>query len=276
MNAPRSLAIATAVTNSALALTLAAPMAHADPVVDSIANTVKNDRARYGSQCPALTYSPQLEGIASKTNGNYPSSGADAQRFSADYPGQMVAFRGWGDPEAAAVNATYKNGAGAALSNCDYTEFGASFWRSDIDERDYVTIVFGKPAAAPKPAEAPKPADVPIPAEPAKPVEPPAATPVTNAIQLSFGPATGILFVPEGGSITATIKNSSDLTASCHYSSTPGGLTDQDFSVGPKGSTDLPFTGTRTGTTYHAVVSCHDASGQQPQEIGHAEKDVKF
>jgi hypothetical protein len=109
---------------------------------------------------------------------------------------------------------------------------------------------------------------------------PPAAkpnpAPVTNAITLSFGPASGLLFVPDGGSITATIKNSSDLTASCHYSATPGGFTDQDFTVDPKGSKDLPLTGTRLSIKYHAVVSCHDASGQQPQEIGHAERDVTF
>jgi hypothetical protein len=46
--------------------------------------------------------------------------------------------------------------------------------------------------------------------------------------------------------------------------------------VEPKSSTDLTIEGVRTFTTYHVVVSCHDASGAQADEIGHAETDVVF
>lgn len=56
------------------------------------------------------------------------------------------------------------------MSKCDYTEFGASFRQGDID---YVTIVFGKPAA-PQPVPAPKPAQAPAPAE-KKPLQGPTA-----------------------------------------------------------------------------------------------------
>ena len=105
----------------------------------------------------------------------------------------------------------------------------------------------------------------------AKPAE---APPVTNAIALSFSP-------PNLGSITATISNSSDLNAKCTYDASATNLplipkTHRDFTVGPKASTNLTFDGLNTGATYHAVVSCHDASGKQTQEIGHAEQDVTF
>lgn len=91
---------------------------------------------------------------------------------------------------------------------------------------------------------------------------------MTNAIQLSFGP-------PHLGSITATISNSSALTAKCTYDSTPFN-THRDFTVDPNGSTNQTFSGFNTGTSYHVVVSCHDASGKQSQEIGHAETNVTF
>jgi hypothetical protein len=101
------------------------------------------------------------------------------------------------------------------------------------------------------------------------PAEQPAQTPVTNAIALSFSP-------PGFGSITATVTNSSDLTAKCTYDASGLTKTHRDFTVGPRGSTNLTFNGFNTGTSYHVVVSCHDASGKQSQEIGHVEQDVTF
>jgi hypothetical protein len=92
--------------------------------------------------------------------------------------------------------------------------------------------------------------------------------PVTDAIKLSFGQ-------PTFTSITATVTNSSALKATCTYDASPSS-THRDFTVPANGSTDLTFNGLSLGTTYHAVVSCHDASGKQPQEIGHAETDVTF
>jgi hypothetical protein len=72
------------------------------------------------------------------------------------------------------------------------------------------------------------------------------------------------------------VTNSSELTAKCTYDATGLTKTHRDFTVPSKGSTPLTFNGLNTGTSYHVVVSCHDASGKQPQEIGHAEQDVTF
>ena len=123
-----------------------------------------------------------------------------------------------------------------------------------------------KPAAAPEP----------VPDKPLRGVgKPREVTPdpgpvlnVQNAIKLSFGP-------PKAFSITATITNSSALKAQCTYDADP--LDEhRDFTVEPKSSTDLTIEGVRTFSTYHVVVSCHDASGAQADEIGHAETDVVF
>ncbi len=102
----------------------------------------------------------------------------------------------------------------------------------------------------------------------APPPEASAPPPVTDAIRLSFAP-------PKLGSITATVTNSSPLTAQCTYDADPFGE-HRDFTVPAKGTTNLTFSGFNTGTSYHVVVSCHDADGKQPQEIGHAETDVTF
>jgi hypothetical protein len=120
-----------------------------------------------------------------------------------------------------------------------------------------------KPAAAPDPATKPTRAQ----GKPRDPV-PEDVLNVQNAIKLSFGP-------PKPFSITATIANSSSLKAQCTYDASP--LDEhRDFTVEPKSSTDLKIDGVQTFTTYHVVVSCFDASGQQAEEMGHAETDVVF
>jgi hypothetical protein len=135
-------------------------------------------------------------------------------------------------------------------------------WHSDVK---FTCAAFAAPppAAPPAPAPANQPAPVPAP-----------APPVTNAIQLSFGPVSGNGLT--GKSITATVTNSSALTAKCTYDSTPGG-THRDFTVGPNGSSSsLSFDGIGLPINYHVVVSCHDSSGKQTQEIGHQETNVVF
>jgi hypothetical protein len=104
---------------------------------------------------------------------------------------------------------------------------------------------------------------------------PPPPPPVTDAITLSFGPPQ-ITLIPPSASITATVSNSSDLTAKCTYDATPDFNSHRDFTVNPHGSTDLTFNGFATGTSYHVKVSCRDASGKQTQEIGHPEQNVTF
>ena len=103
----------------------------------------------------------------------------------------------------------------------------------------------------------------------ARPPMPDLPPPVTDAITLSFAP-------PGLGSITATVTNSSDLTAKCTYDATGLTKTHRDFTVSPHGSTNLTFNGFNTGTSYHVVVKCSDASGKQTQEIGRADQDVTF
>jgi hypothetical protein len=281
-----SVRIAAAVTGCALSVALGAPVAHATPL-DGQNATITGDRSKYGPACPPLKFNPVLEGIAQDlANLNNP---ADKR---AQYKGELREFQGAGDPQSAALTDTYNAGAGAMLDKCDWTEFGSGFRR--LAEQDYVAIVFGKPASATPPAgtgtqpgtgtqqgSGPAPADTQppvqcqdgssVPAGQACPVIAP--PPVTDAIRLSFG-APNITFL--GSSITATVKNSSGLTAKCTYDASGLANTHRDFTVGPQGSTDLTFSGLATGSTYHVVVSCHDASGKQTQEIGHQETDVTF
>lgn len=108
----------------------------------------------------------------------------------------------------------------------------------------------------------------PPPAAPAPPVDTHAQAKVTNAIILTFGP-------PGFGKVTATVANSSDLTGKCHYHADPSN-TNRDFTVNPHNSTDLTFTGFNTGTTYHATVTCTDASGKQQEPIGTSSSSVTF
>jgi hypothetical protein len=284
-----SVRIATAVTGCALSVASVAPVAHASPI-DNIYATVFNDRNKYGPTCPALKVNNTLETIAAK---RVTLDNPEADR--ANYQGTLREFEGSGDPQSVALTDTYKQGAGAMLDKCDWTEVGVGFLRPPPDNTDYVAIVFGKPApAAPPPGAGTQPgtgagtqpgtATLPpiqcsdgssVPAGQACPVIAPLPPPpVTDAIRLSFGAPKINVFSPS--TITATVKNSSGLTASCTYDAT--GLADnhRDFTVGPTASTDLTFEGVATGSTYHVVVSCHDASGKQPQEIGHQETDVKF
>jgi hypothetical protein len=119
------------------------------------------------------------------------------------------------------------------------------------------------PAAPPPPVKCPDGTTVPA------GQQCPAPKPVTDAISLSFGP-------PSFGNITATVSNSSDLNGKCTYDATGLAKTHQNFNVPAHGSTPLTFSGINTGTSYHAVVSCLDASGKQTQPIGSDSKDVRF
>lgn len=140
-------------------------------------------------------------------------------------------------------------------------------WKSPTQ----LACVPGAPVNDPLPQQnpAPQPAAPAQPVQPAPAAEPAPAPPVTNAIALSFGQ-------PGLGSITATVTNSSGLTGKCTYDAAGLTKTHRDFTVGANASTNLTFNGLNTGTSYHVVVSCHDASGKQTQEIGHAEQNVTF
>jgi hypothetical protein len=132
-------------------------------------------------------------------------------------------------------------------------------WHTDAKFTCAVTAA-APPAAGPSQQQAPQPA--------------PVAAPVTDAISLSFGQPK-ITLIPPSASITATVSNSSALPGKCTYDATPFN-THRDFNVPAHGSTPLTFTGLATGTTYHATVSCTDASGKQTQPIGSNSQDVTF
>jgi hypothetical protein len=239
--------------------TMAMPTAHADPL-DNIRGAVNGARAQ--STCQPLTYSGQLEGAAQA----YAHFDTDPSSNPQGYAGQVVGFKVRDDPTNKATSEAVGQ-ATPTIKDCTFKDFGVGMVRLDAVDLSQVTVVLGKPPAPAQQPQQPPPQQQ-VPQDRHSPAPAPAAAPVSNAIQLSFGP-------PRLGSITATISNSSDLTAKCTYDSTPFN-THRDFTVNPHSSTDQTFSGFNTGTSYHVVVSCHDASGKQSQEIGHAETNVTF
>jgi hypothetical protein len=219
-----------------------------------------------------LNYSLVLEGEAqSSAFNNSPGVPPAGQ-----YKGTFVHFSDDGDPESDALSKAI-NLASAAIADCKYKDYGVGFSRDDEHEIDIVSIVLGVPAAPPPPPLPPPPPPPPPPVArshtpytppPGLPDQPPPAA-VTNAITLSFSP-------PSLGSITATVANSSDMTGQCTYDAYGLAKTHRDFTVGPKNQASLTFKGVNTGTSYHVVVNCTDATGKQTQPIGHVEQDVTF
>jgi hypothetical protein len=239
--------------------TVAMPTAHADPL-DNIRGAVNGARAQ--STCPPLTYSSVLE--------------ADAQKYVRqdefeEKPigyGHTVAFRVKDDPTAKATSEAVGQ-ANPSIHDCTFKDFGVGMVRLDSVDLSDVAIVLGRPAAPAQQPQQPPPQQ-----QAPQPAPAPAAVPVTNAISLSFGQPK-ITLIPPSASITATVSNSSALPGKCTYDATPFN-THRDFDVQAHGSTPLTFTGLATGTTYHATVSCKDASGKQTQPIGSNSQDVTF
>src|ERR1700754_2475180 len=186
--ASASLGAAAALAGSVLSGTLSTPIAHAAGELDKIKGTVASDRVIRGPSCEPLKYNGQLEDIAQRyARVNVPFGGgangtkeatADAQ--GVDYDGEIRAFKGYDDPQAAATTRAYEVGAGTLIGNCDYVEFGVGFIRYDDVEGDSVTIVLGKPNAAPDPA----PAEIPGPVVNPDPIAPEDDAP-TDAIRVN-------------------------------------------------------------------------------------------
>jgi len=197
------------------------------------------------------SYSSQGHDWQGPVTGTVPLKGTNELEFSVPF---FVQGTSEGSQAAAATN-TYSG-------SIDQNTGASGTWHNNSGASGTWTMgpTFKCIAHAPAAASAPQPQQA--------PQQPAETAPVTNAIVLLFSP-------PKIGSITATVSNSSDLTAQCTYDATPFGE-QRDFTVGPKTNTSLTFNGLNTGTSYHVVVSCHDASGKQTQEIGHVEKDVTF
>ena len=158
--ASAAVAIATFMAGFVLAPMAAAPIAHADPdpFADpriNIYNTVDKDLGTAG--CNTAENRP-LEDAAQA----YAASENPADGRPANYNGKTAAFLGSGDPQAAAINSAYRNGAGAVIQHCQFSQYGVGFLRKDHGNGavDVVTIVFGTPAPAPPPK--PDPVLVPI------------------------------------------------------------------------------------------------------------------
>jgi hypothetical protein len=158
--ASATLAIAISMAGLVLAPRVAAPVAYADPdPFDdpriNIYNTVDKDLGAAG--CNTAENRP-LEDAAQA----YAASENPADGRPANYNGKTAAFLGSGDPQAAAINSAYRNGAGAVIQHCQFSQYGVGFLRKDHGNGpvDVVTIVFGTPTpVAPKP----DPVLVPIP-----------------------------------------------------------------------------------------------------------------
>ncbi|MEV4780247.1 PAN domain-containing protein [Burkholderia sp. LMU1-1-1.1] len=126
-----------------------APLAYADDPLKPISNIVERDRANgpcrdavtFGGFGPFFSYNKKLEEVAqayARAEKNIPGNNLS------NY-GTIVSFLGTGDPQSQAIDLAYKRGAGNAVRNCAFKEYGVGFWRDEGREIDFVTIVFGVP-----------------------------------------------------------------------------------------------------------------------------------
>jgi hypothetical protein len=202
--ASATLAIAIAVAGTVLTARAAIPMAHADPdpFADpriNIYNTVDKDLGNGGCN---IGENRPLEDAAQA----YAASENPADGRPANYEGKTAAFLGSGDPQPAAINSAYRNGAGAVIQQCKsngFTQYGVGFLRKDHGNGpvDVVTIVFGAPTPVPP---KPDPVLTPIPGAPLPPVTTPA--PVTTPVQV-----TTPVNPPAPPALTATVTSDVDL-----------------------------------------------------------------
>lgn len=134
----------------ALAASVAAPVAHADPL-DGIRGAVNNARAQ--STCPALTYSAQLEAAAQQMAREAPDSYLHINPHG--YPGLTSGNLVREDPTAKATSELVEQERNN-IHNCANTDFGVGMFRDSGANQSVVTVVLGKPTA---PAGRPAPAD---------------------------------------------------------------------------------------------------------------------
>ena len=292
--ASASLVVTTALVGSALALTVATPVAHADVLAD-IRGTVSGDRAKYGPACPSLRYNQTLQDIGFARGQPIPLPDDKVNAMIASYGGQLRPFIGVGDPMAAARTDAYKKGAGPALSDCLWTEYGVSFVRDEATETSWVGIVFGKPKAVTTPPSGPgapapegtqpgagtQPGTNPGPGTPPPSVKCPTGgpqtevpadqtcPPPTNAVRVTFDRGIGF------GLWTVNVKNNAGIGGSCTYRATnanglPGAS--EDFDIGPNGSAS--FSVPAPIATYNVVTKCAGTYDGKQVEFGNDAQTV--
>ncbi len=125
-----------------LATSLAAPIAHADPL-DGIRGAVNGARAQ--STCPALTYSGQLEAAAQQMARGAPDAYLHINPHG--YPGLTSGNLVRDDPTAKATSELVEQERNN-IHNCANTDFGVGMFRDSGANQSVVTVVLGKPAAA--------------------------------------------------------------------------------------------------------------------------------
>jgi hypothetical protein len=271
-----SLAFATALAASAVSAMVVAPIAHADPL-DAIRSAVNGNRS--STACKAYTYSGALEGAAQA----YARSESVLDGTPGGYNGRVVPFLGSGDPQAAAINSAYRNGAGGLISNCDFTEFGVGFIRHEDREVDVVTIVFGAPAAAPKVVEKPAEAQT-KPCEGGAPVPIADTCPVVEKEVPPPSPDSITMDVQQSGSkLNIKFTNSSDVAGSCDYVASPTSLDPLNVLPTIRKTVQVKAKGTGAlngekapplGTSYHIEATCTGTFKGASVPLGGGSADV--
>ncbi|PEG36568.1 hypothetical protein CQY20_18380 [Mycolicibacterium agri] len=256
-----------------------APVANAAEPLAEIRGTVTKDRVAAG--CEEMKYNPKLQDIAFAVAQMIPAPQHEVDAMIGAYRGDVRTFVGMGDPMAAAVNDAYRKGAGPAITDCYWTEYGVSFLRYEEFEEDYVGIVVGRPGvttppsgpgapgggAKPPEQQAPAPPPPPVKCPPGGPkTEVPAGEtcpPPTNAIRVTFDRGIGFW--------TVNVKNEAGIGGKCTYRATSTtGLTgaSRDFDIAPNGTASFSVPAPLPLTTYEVVTSCTGEYDGKQVEFG--------
>jgi hypothetical protein len=145
-----SLVVVPAFVASFLSGTVAAPIAHADPLDGPRAAV---EKVRADSTCPPLNYNVDLENAAQQ----FARVRDDKNVTWPGYTGGNIQMGyGYGDPQSAAIDGMM-SGEGGMIRDCRYKDYGVGFYRDGGAEIDYVSIALGE-AKPPPPKPAPAPA----------------------------------------------------------------------------------------------------------------------
>jgi hypothetical protein len=286
-----ALRIASMAAGCALALTMAAPVAHADDLAN-LRGIVNRDRAT--TTCQALKYNQKLQDIGFAMGQFIPEPQASIDQKKAQYGGDVLPFIGVGDPIAAATTDAYKRGAGPALSDCFWTEFGVSFARYETTETDWVGIIFGRPATVTPPVGPGVPGGTGTEqgqGQPQGPVVPPPPPPnvkcppggpktevppgekcpaPTNAVTVTF----------QKGTLqwTVNVKNNAGIGGSCTYNATDnGGIlpgVDRNFDIAPNGNASFQVNAPPLFSSWNVVTVCTGTYDGQQVEFGRNQQTV--